>query len=243
VQRAPKQALRRLPGWHALVLARQLLAGGEPRQNAVARILRPDNLFQPQGTTAHGRYAEELEAAKEALATSTPDILSFGCSSGEELLTLRSHFPSARIRGLDSSPVAVRAGRRLVHGAGEDAAISVARAGDASGEQAEAYDLVLALAVFRHASLNDAPPRCDHVLDFAAFEQTVAGLSACVRSGGILVLRHANFRFGDCAVAADYEPVLVGLPSANESTVTPVYARDNRLADPASRDDGLYRKR
>src|SRR5690349_14705410 len=93
-----KRALRRLPGWHSLVLARQLVAGGEPRQNAVARILRPDNLFQPQGTTAYGRYAEELEAAKDALATSTPDILSFGCSSGEELLTLRSHFPGARIR-------------------------------------------------------------------------------------------------------------------------------------------------
>ena len=94
----------------------------------------------------------------------------------------------------------------------------------------------------RDASLNDAPPRCDHVLDFASFEATVAGLSACVRTGGILVLRHANFRFGDCAVSADYEPVLVGLPSANESTVTPLYDRSNTLADPGSRDDGLYRK-
>jgi len=238
-----KRALRRLPGWHSLSLARQLVAGGEPRQNAVARILRPDNLFQPQGTTAYGRYADELAAAKDALATSTPDILSFGCSSGEELLTLRSHFPTARIRGLDINPVAVRAARRRVHRAGEDATISVARAGDASGEPAEAYDLVLALAVFRHASLNDAPPRCDGVLDFASFEATVASLSACVRTGGILVLRHANFRFGDCAVAVDYEPVLVGLPSANESTVTPVYDRSNELVDAASRDDGLYRKR
>ncbi|HET6167505.1 MAG TPA: class I SAM-dependent methyltransferase [Marmoricola sp.] len=238
-----KQNLRRLPGWHSLVLARQLVAGGEPRQNAVARILRPDNLFQPQGTTAYGRYAEELEAAKDALATSTPDILSFGCSSGEELLTLRAHFPTARIRGLDVNPVAVRAARKLVHGAGEDATISVAKAGDASGEPAEAYDLVLALAVFRHPSLNAAPPRCDDVLDFARFEATVAGLSACVRSGGILMLRHANFRFGDCAVAADYEPVLVGLPSANESTVTPLYDRANRRVEAATRDDGLWRKR
>jgi hypothetical protein len=235
--------LRRLPGWHALVLARQLAAGGEPRQNAVARILRPDNLFQPQGTTAYGRYAEELAAAKAALTTSTPDILSFGCSSGEELLTLRSWFPMSRIRGLDINPVAVHAARRLLRDRGEDTAISVGRAGDASGEPAEAYDVVLALAVFRHPSLNDAPPRCDGVLDFAAFETTVAGLSACVRPGGLLVLRHGNFRFGDCAVSADYEPVLVGLPSANESTVTPVYDRDNALADPDSRDDGIYRKR
>jgi len=235
--------LRRLPGWQSLSLARALVEGGEPRQNAVARILRPDNLFQPQGTTAFGRYAAEFEAAKAALGTSTPDVLSFGCSSGEELLTLRKCFPAARIRGLDINPVAVRAARRLVHDAGEDTAITVARASDAAGEPAEAYDLVLALAVFRHPSLNDAPERCDDLLQFASFERTVAGLSACVRPGGLLMIRHANFRFTDCAVAADYEPVLAGLASANDEVVTPVYGRHNRLAPAGSRDDGIYRKR
>jgi trans-aconitate methyltransferase len=235
--------LRRLPGWHALTLARGLVEGGEPRQNAVARILRPDNLFQPQGTTAYGRYGDELDAARAALATPAPDILSFGCSSGEELLTLGEYFPVSRIRGLDINPVAVRAARRLVRDAGEDARISVARAGDAESEPAEAYDLVVALAVFRHPSLNHAPERCDDLLEFASFDRTVAGLSATVRPGGLFVVRHANFRFTDCAVAADYEPVLTGLASANEQAVTPVYGPDNRLVPAASRDDGIYRKR
>jgi hypothetical protein len=234
--------LRRMPGWHSLTLARGLVEGGEPRQNAVARILRPDNLFQPQGTTAYGRYAEELEAARAALATPAPDILSFGCSSGEELLTLRAYFPTARIRGLDINPVAVRAARRLVRDAG-DARTSVGRAGDAASEPADAYDLVVALAVFRHPSLNHAPERCDDLLDFGSFDRTVAGLSATVRPGGLFVIRHANFRFTDCAVAAHYEPVLTGLASANEQTVTPVYGPDNRLVPADSRDDGIYRKR
>lgn len=238
-----KRTLRRLPGWQSLSLAKALVTGGEPRQNAVARILRPDNLFQPQGTTAYDRYPEELGAAAAALATATPDILSFGCSSGEELLTLRRHFPGSRIRGLDINPVAVRAARRLVHDADEDAAITVARAGDAGGEPAESYDLVVALAVFRHASLNDAPESCAGVLDFASFERTVTGLSACLRPGGVFVIRHANFRFTDCAVAADFEPVMAGLPSSNEHVVTPVYDRANRRVAPESRDDGVYRKR
>jgi SAM-dependent methyltransferase len=238
-----KRTLRRLPGWQSLTLAKALVTGGEPRQNAVARILRPDNLFQPQGTTAYDRYPEELEAARTALGTDAPEVLSFGCSSGEELLTLRHHFPGARIRGLDINPVAVRAARRLVHDAGEDATITVSRAGDADREPAASYDLVLALAVFRHASLNRAPDRCDGVLDFASFERTVAGLSACLRPGGVLVIRHANFRFTDCAVAAGFDPVLAGLPSSNEQVVTPVYDRTNRLAAPESRDDGVYRKR
>jgi Methyltransferase domain len=238
-----KRTLRRLPGWQSLTLAKALVAGGEPRQNAVARILRPHNLFQPQGTTAYDRYPEELEAARAALATPTPEILSFGCSSGEELLTLRRRFPGSRIRGLDINPVAVRAARRLVRDAGEDAAITVGRAGDATGEAPESYDLVLALAVFRHASLNDGPARCDGVLDFVSFEHTIDGLAASLRPGGVLVIRHANFRFTDCAVADGYEPVLAGLPSSNEHVVTPVYDRSNRLTAPESRDDGVYRKR
>ena len=238
-----KRTLRRLPGWQSLSLAKGLVRGGEQRQNAVARILRPDNLFQPQGTTAYHRYPAEIEAAKAALGTGDPEILSFGCSSGEELLTLRHHFPGARIRGLDINPVAVRAARRLVHDAGEGATISVARARDAADEPAESCDLVLALAVFRHASLNHAPDRCDGVLHFASFERTVAGLSSCLRPGGVFVIRHANFRFTDCAVAADYEPVLAGLPSSNDHVVTPVYDRTNRLVAPETRDDGVYRKR
>ncbi len=237
-----KRMLRQLPGWHSLVLAHGLVQGGEPRQNAVARILRPDNLFQPQGTTAYGRYAEELEAAKAALATSTPDILSFGCSSGEELLTLRAIFPTSRIRGLDINPVAVRAARRLVRRAGQDAAITVDRAGDAAAEPTDAYDVVVALAVFRHPSLNHAPERCDGILDFASFERTVTGLSACVRAGGLFMVRHANFRFTDCEVSAAYEPVIAGLASANEELVTPVYGPDNRLVPAGRRDDGIYRK-
>lgn len=237
-----KRRLRQLPGWRSLALAKAIVAGGEPRQNAVARILRPDNLFQPQGTTAYGRYAEEFAEASEALGTPATQILSFGCSSGEELMTLRAQFPSARIRGLDINPVAVRAARRLVQRAGEDGTISVARAGDAAAEPAGHYDLVVALAVFRHASLNHAPERCDDVLDFASFERTVAGLSACVRPGGVFMIRHANFRFTDCAVATDYEPVHAGLPSANEEMVTPLYDRTNRLVAADTRDDGIHRK-
>jgi SAM-dependent methyltransferase len=221
-----------------LTLAKALAVGGERREAAVAIITRPRNLFQPYTTTSANRYPDELAVVAANLDTEQPSILSFGCSTGEELVGLRQAFPGSRITGIDLNPLAVRKARRLVAG---DPRTTVSRAGEApAGEQ---FEVVLALAVFRHAALNDAPPSCAGVLSFADFERTVSGLSDCVRPGGLLVVRHANFRFGDCAVAADYEAVRTGYASAGEGGLpTPLYDRDDALIGTEPRDDGIYRK-
>jgi len=219
-----------------LTLAKALAVGGERREAAVAIITRPKNLFQPYTTTSANRYPEELAVVAGSLATDQPSILSFGCSTGEELLSLRATFPSAAIHGIDVNPLAVRKARRRVAG---DAATTVSRGGEAPDGE---YDLVLALAVFRHAALNDAPPSCAGVLAFADFERTVTGLAHAVRPGGLLVIRHANFRFTDTAVAGDFEAVRTGFASAGEGGMpTPLYDRADRLIGVEPRDDGIYR--
>lgn len=234
-----KERLRAVPGWERLVLLRALAQGGERREAAVAMLLRPDNLFQPYTTTSANRYPEEFAAVRRELDGVAPRILSFGCASGDELLSLREDFPDARIHGIDINPLAVRAARKRVRG---DRAITVAKGADASAEQPSSYDVVLALAVFRHGALKQAPPSCADRLRFADFERTVAGLSACLRPGGLLVIRHANFRFTDCAVAAGYDPVITGFGSGSDGFPTPVYGTDDRLLG-FERDDGVYRKR
>lgn len=224
----------------ALTLTKALVRGGQRRQTAVAEILKPANLFQPHATTSANRYPVEFAALAEALAVTEPAILSFGCSSGEELISLRQQFPTARMHGVDINPVAVRVARKLVAG---DSAITVARAGDASDLEPSSYDVVTALAVFRHADLNEAPPRCDPILRFADFERTVNGLAGCVRPGGLFVIRHANFRFTDCSVAAGFEAVRTGFESAGEGgLLTPIYGRDDVLIGVTGRDDGIYRR-
>jgi len=247
-RRGPSCFTSRMPfrdgrAFRALVLAKALADGGQRRQTAMAEILRPRNLFQPHATTAVDRYPEELEV----VAGAVPDparILSFGCSSGEELLSVQSRFPDARITGIDVNPLAVRTARKRVRAAGLGSQVTLRRAGDASAEQPASYDVVLALAVFRHADLNAAPPHCEPVLSYADFERTVEGLAACVRPGGLLVLRHANFRFSDCPAAASYELVAGGYGSAGEGGLpTPVYGPDGTLLPFSERDDGVYRKR
>ncbi|GAB3851370.1 hypothetical protein GCM10028801_00730 [Nocardioides maradonensis] len=240
-----KALLRRLPGRRIWQPLRMWLAGGEQREAAVILVLRPHNLFQPFTTTARDRYPEELACMREALGDVPPDrlrILSFGCASGQELLTLHEQFPEARITGIDVNPLALRTARRRIDEAAAGHLVTLVRAGDAEGEPEAAYDAVLAFAVLRHGGLNDAPPTCASTLRFADFERTVTGLCRAVRPGGVFAIRHANFRFTDCAVAADFEPLRTGFPSASAVGPTPVYGRHDELLDVALRDDGLYRR-
>jgi hypothetical protein len=235
-----RDRLRGTRAWEALVVAKALAVGGERREAAVARILRPENLFQPYTTTSPDRYPEEFGVVRVAVTVAEPRILSFGCSSGDELLTLHEYFPTAQIHGIDANPLAVRTARKRVSGLGS---VSVARGSDATAEAPGSYDVVLALAVFRHGSLAPSPQQCDHLIAFSDFERTVTGLAMAVKPGGLFVIRHANFRFSDCPVASGFVLVRGGFGSAGANgSPTPVYGTSNELLDLSRRDDGVYRR-
>lgn len=203
-------------------------------------LYRPPGLFQPIGETAADRYPIVFAAIRAALADpSAPDLLSFGCSTGEEVWSLRAHFPDARITGLDINRHAIAAceAARRLRG---DAAARFRVASSTQGELTASYDAVLAMAVFRHGGLSKGRPRCDPMLDFAAFERAVGELVACLKPGGVLAVRHANFRVSDTAAASGLDCLLLRPRGAE----TPRYGRDNRLlADDTADEQVLFRKR
>ena len=218
------------------------LRGGEGRNIALLRLSNPPNLFQPHSDTASNRYPRVFKFVREEVGDG-PDrrILSFGCSTGEEVFSLRTYFPQASITGLDINPrnIAV-CGTRLA--ASGDPRISFAVAGSTAAEAAESYDLICAMAVFRHGDLGSRPPRCDHLIRFADFERTVTDLARCLRPGGMLAIRNANFRFSDTGIAAAFEPVL-RLRNNQPISRTPLYGPDNCLLDDPVYPEIVFRKR
>jgi SAM-dependent methyltransferase len=211
------------------------------RSVALIRWSKPENLFQPHIDTAFDRYPELFAFAQRELSDS-PDLrlLSFGCSTGEEVFTLRRYFPSAQVRGLDINPrniaVCVRQLQRS-----PDPALSFAVAGATTAEPAESYDAIFALAVLRHGRLGrPGVERCDPLLRFADFEATVSDFARCLKSGGFLFINHSNFRFADIAVAARFEVALRQPPPS--SALTPIFDRDNQLIGGAIFDEVAFRK-
>lgn len=96
-------------------------------------------------------------------------MISFVCSTGEEVFSLRRYLTHARLRGPDINRlnIAECRWRRCWRG---DKGMTFGVAGNADAEPVGHYHAVLAMAVFRHGGLggDSHPARCDHLINFEA---------------------------------------------------------------------------
>lgn len=236
-----KRLVRRLPGFAP---ARNLLRGGDHRIAALLTLLRPRNLFQPYGETLDNRYPYLFQRVKDELGEAADlRLLSFGCSTGEEVFSLRQYFPQAHITGIDISRKRIatchaRLAARQAGGAGESR-ITFRQASSTQQEPAGHYDAIFALSVLRHGDLVTRPPDCGHILPFAHVAREIEAMARCLKVGGYLAIQNSNFRLLDTRVAADFDTLLL-FPQGQD---TPIYGADNRRVDGVTEEAVLFIKR
>jgi 2-polyprenyl-3-methyl-5-hydroxy-6-metoxy-1,4-benzoquinol methylase len=222
---------------------KEVVTSSRIRRMLLLRLERPDNLFQPYNDTYADRYPEIFTF----LAGEIPDgpdvrLLSFGCSVGDEVFSLRAAFPTATVRGLDISARNINDSERRRRRSGDER-LSFARANSTGNEPTGAYDAILAMAVLRHGDLSRSRvSSCEHRITFAAFERTVADFARCLKPGGILVIEHSNFRFADSATSSGFDCVLSLLKPPFDPD-NPLFGPDNRRLAVPSYDEVAFRKR
>ena len=184
--------------------------------------------FQPFNHTLPDRYPWLFSFARKTLGDG-PDrrLLSFGCSVGDEVFSLRRYFPTARIKGIDIDPRNIAEARRRARGLGL-MALNFAAGDSVAKEPPEFYDAIFCLAVLCNGTLTTTgAERSDPVLTFATFERTVEDLARALRPGGLLCLVTTNFRFCDTRIAAGFDLALDIAPGLLAPDV--LFDRDNRL--------------
>ncbi len=187
-------------------------------------------LMQPSTMTSANRHPELFDHVRQALAdVAVPSILSFGCSTGEEVFTLAAMMPDAFVRGIDINAACIQQARQRLSDA-EKARLSFACTASAAGEPTAHYDAIFALSVLRHGRLDaEQPDDCSAILPFARFARSIADLDRCLKPGGLLVIWGSHFRLSDTPVKPRYT-VELAMPYR---AAQPVYGADNRrLADP-----------
>lgn len=232
--------LRKMPGYQVMKFIYSLLHGTESRNAALLLLWPPKSLYQPYGTTSEDRYPEIFRYVREQIEDRADvRILSFGCATGEEVFSLRKYFQRATIVGLDINPLNIAMCRSRLRRMG-DANIKFATAGSVSGEENASYDVIFAMAVFRHGKLNSTPYplTCDHLIRFSDFEQSVVDLARVLKPGGLLIIQHAMFRFADTRAAAGFKTVF-RFESPGEA---PYYSRDNRILPITDYPDVIFQK-
>jgi SAM-dependent methyltransferase len=196
----------------------------------LGRILWPPSpgAFQPYYYTRPDRYPWLFAFAAARLGPRTDArIRSFGWSRGEEAFTLRRYFPGATVKGIDVNPrnITRATARAKAEGAVD---MTFEAAGTAQGEPTGVYDAIFCLAVLCNGDLTTSQAvRSDPVLYFADFERIVTDFARCLKPGGLLVLHTTNFRFGDTAVAADFDVVFEAEPQ--DLALDVIFDRHNRL--------------
>jgi 2-polyprenyl-3-methyl-5-hydroxy-6-metoxy-1,4-benzoquinol methylase len=197
--------------------------------------------FQPYSHTLPGRYPWLFEFAAARLGDG-PDlrIMSFGCSRGDEVLTLRKYFPSAAIRGIDIDARNIE--RCLARARSEEwPGATFAVAATTENERTESYDAIFCLAVLCHGDLTaGGAQRCDPLLYFEDFQRMVADFARCLKPRGLLLLQTTNFRFCDTAAARDFDAVLDAKPQQLAADV--LFDRDNRLMKDVRYSSVAFRK-
>lgn len=229
VGRLSRQLLRAVPGGRrtALWLRDHL----DPQARSVARLAAaaPDGLFQPLAETSANRYPAIFACVARTLADCpAPRILSYGCSTGEEAISLAALMPEAQVTGVDINPHNIAVAQRRAATLGKAPHFICAGSPDALADGS--FDAIFCMAVTRHATLEaERPLECSPWLRFEQFDALMTNLDRLLRPAAVLAIWNSHFRFGDSGVAAGYETIFHRTIDARNPPL--YYGADDRRID------------
>jgi len=194
-------------------------------------------MIQTSSATELNRYPKLFQiVAKELEPVSNPRILSFGCSSGEEVFSIKEYIPGAELSGVDIN-------RR---------SISIAKKRDKAGayrffhfrddawKSEMGYDCILALAVFQKTDHWDSMRRESlDVFTFDKFQQMTGQLDSMLKPGGLFVIDHADFSFLDLSISKKFTPSVYDRPIRR---ARPLFSAQNTLSESSREFYRVFRK-
>jgi len=158
--------------------------------------------LQQRNDTNLFRELRVLRSAQKRLTITRPGplrILSFGCSIGDELVTLRCLFPDAEIVGCDIDPANLA---KAAASAGN--AAHVVRSDEATLRSLAPFDLITAMSVLCR---NPKPQNFTTAFPFTRFDETTGLLAELLAPGGLLALVNTSYRFRDSSAFSAFDPV------------------------------------
>jgi hypothetical protein len=202
LRRRLKAARKRGARWAHIVDILRLLRTAEGRSILWTSSVHRSVVHQTTSTTSEDRYPDLFDCVAR-LRPDAERILSFGCSTGEELASLRSRFPSAEIVGAEINPRSRRVAKQRMAFDGRMAVIPpTAIHGD--------FDIVLALAVLQREPLSVFEAGWINLssrYSYAHFDNIVRQLVAGLRTGGLLCVIHSHYRIEDSSVISSLQPI------------------------------------
>ena len=172
------------------------------RSRVISTLRFGNEHHQHSNFTQANRYPDLFEMAKSHFADkNSPKILSFGCSTGEEVASLADYVPHAQFIGVDINDWCVKqatknyasSSRKFYHVLSGDFKFMTN------------FDAIFCLAVFQNPENRDDRTRTESAYKFEQFESQLTALNRKLKSGGLLFIDHCDFNFLETSLLAQYQ--------------------------------------
>ncbi|MEI6137639.1 MAG: class I SAM-dependent methyltransferase [Mariniphaga sp.] len=166
-----------------------------------------NNLHQRATFTINNRYPLVFEKCTEYFSSRNniyPKILSFGCSTGEEVFSLGEYFPQAKIIGVDINSWCIRQCKKMSRNSNFSFYNRISR----TFEILTDFDAIFCMAVFqRTENRTSSDNNIVKGHTFEQFESEIKILDQKLKVGGLFVIDHSDFSFADTSCAIYYKPL------------------------------------
>jgi hypothetical protein len=186
-------------------MIRRLLTDAPYRSAMITALKSGRTYHQHEVFTMPDRYPKLFAAASEYLSTTAqPRLLSYGCSTGEEVASLGRYMPGAMIMGVDINEWCIRQCRKTFSSPN----FSFWRPKDPAFLSATGFDAIFCMAVFQHTDNRDGKngDKAQQFL-FDQFEGDLQMLDTKLRIGGLLIIDNTDFNFQDTECSKHYAPL------------------------------------
>ena len=205
----------------------KLIFDSNYRAKQLAQWKFGEHYYQKETFTAPNRYPELFEQCKLYLHDKKQTyILSFGCSTGQEVASIGEYLPDAHIMGVDINQWCINQCRENLKNPRFSFCHSLSKAFSAS----VGFDAIFCMAVFqRTENRTNANNVKATGFTFKQFEKEILTLNNKLKPGGLFIIDQADFRFMDTACSNYYKP----LDFAGNKTIRerPVFDRNNQKID------------
>lgn len=156
-------------------------------------------IHQKMTTTAINRYPDIFKFCYDNRKKYNCKILSFGSSSGEELVTLAMFFGNSEIFGVELDEDSIKTAKKNTK--------NVERINISNNIPDEKFDIIFCMSVLcrwpETASINDT----SNIYNFNQFENIIIKLDDKLNKDGFIVIYNSNFLFEDTEVSKRYKSV------------------------------------
>jgi hypothetical protein len=184
------------------------------------------NVHQTTSLTYMDRYPTIFSACRDYFdGKQDLKILSYGCSTGEEILTLRRYFPTAHIIGTDINKHSLAICRKLP----VDKKIAFLYSTPSEIQKYGPFDAIFCMAVLQrkpHYIAAKGISSLKKIYPFKKFERKIIELDELINPQGLLVVHFTQYSLWDTIVAPKYKAL--GNHNQNDY-LSPVFDKNSNL--------------